>query len=157
MSINVFITCFHFNRGELLWRNLLRRLSETGTIFRSSFQSVKVMCYRKHSWHSIQFLFTFHFSIDGIIYSFSYRICAAQRQIGETSLNETSSRSHQILRLVGMLHLSKLLFFYQSCAWSYCCVQWCNLADCWKLCSWLCWSWKFKHACSFCGIIQLTS
>ncbi|KAL3539031.1 hypothetical protein ACH5RR_002397 [Cinchona calisaya] len=26
-------------------------------------------------------------------------ICAAQRQIGETSLNETSSRSHQILRL----------------------------------------------------------
>lgn len=27
-------------------------------------------------------------------------ICEAQRQIGETSLNETSSRSHQILRLV---------------------------------------------------------
>lgn len=28
-------------------------------------------------------------------------LLAAQRQIGETSLNETSSRSHQILRLVG--------------------------------------------------------
>uniref|UniRef100_A0A2P2ITV7 Kinesin-like protein n=1 Tax=Rhizophora mucronata TaxID=61149 RepID=A0A2P2ITV7_RHIMU len=27
-------------------------------------------------------------------------LCEAQRQIGETSLNETSSRSHQILRLV---------------------------------------------------------
>uniref|UniRef100_A0A453LDY7 Uncharacterized protein n=1 Tax=Aegilops tauschii subsp. strangulata TaxID=200361 RepID=A0A453LDY7_AEGTS len=27
----------------------------------------------------------------------------AQRQIGETALNETSSRSHQILRLVGAL------------------------------------------------------
>ncbi|XVF36009.1 hypothetical protein REPUB_Repub19eG0021000 [Reevesia pubescens] len=26
-------------------------------------------------------------------------ICEAQRQIGETSLNETSSRSHQLLRL----------------------------------------------------------
>jgi hypothetical protein len=28
---------------------------------------------------------------------------AAQRQIGETNMNETSSRSHQILRLVGSL------------------------------------------------------
>jgi centromeric protein E len=27
-------------------------------------------------------------------------ICIAQRQIGETALNEVSSRSHQILRLV---------------------------------------------------------
>ncbi|GER55258.1 kinesin motor family protein [Striga asiatica] len=30
-------------------------------------------------------------------------ICKAQRQVGETSLNETSSRSHQILRLVSSL------------------------------------------------------
>ncbi|VAI20145.1 unnamed protein product [Triticum turgidum subsp. durum] len=30
-------------------------------------------------------------------------VCEAQRQIGETALNETSSRSHQILRLVGAL------------------------------------------------------
>ncbi|CAL5328184.1 unnamed protein product [Camellia sinensis] len=29
-------------------------------------------------------------------------ICEAQRQIGETALNETSSKSHQIIRLVGM-------------------------------------------------------
>ncbi|XP_028126918.1 kinesin-like protein KIN-7E [Camellia sinensis] len=33
--------------------------------------------------------------------------CEAQRQIGETSLNETSSRSHQILRLVQLQHKIK--------------------------------------------------
>lgn len=36
-----------------------------------------------------------------VLYYFS-----AQRQIGETSLNETSSRSHQILRLVCLSVLS---------------------------------------------------
>lgn len=54
-----------------------------------------------------------HFSSDYFVYSssiiflrilcrlftFFFNFCIAQRQIGETSLNETSSRSHQILRL----------------------------------------------------------
>lgn len=31
---------------------------------------------------------------------------AAQRQVGETALNDTSSRSHQIIRLVSSLSFS---------------------------------------------------
>ncbi|KAJ6860600.1 hypothetical protein NC651_036860 [Populus alba x Populus x berolinensis] len=30
-------------------------------------------------------------------------ICEAQRQVGETALNDTSSRSHQIIRLVRLM------------------------------------------------------
>jgi hypothetical protein len=41
-------------------------------------------------------------------------IFSAQRQIGETSLNEVSSRSHQILRLVsGFLSLFKEVEIFQ--------------------------------------------
>lgn len=35
-----------------------------------------------------------------LVYNIYHSIYAAQRQIGETALNETSSRSHQIIRLV---------------------------------------------------------
>ena len=33
----------------------------------------------------------------------TFRMIAEQRQVGETALNDTSSRSHQIIRLVRVL------------------------------------------------------
>lgn len=56
---------------------------------------------------------------------------AAQRQIGETALNERSSRSHQIIKLVLSLslslllrnHLQQSLYFSANLAFEYYCPQ----------------------------------
>lgn len=97
----------------------------TGTILQNLFLSVKV----RIIWMILalielpKFTFFIYFSlfsfplyksfvqIDLTAY-LSYNDCffSAQRQIGETALNEASSRSHQILRLVYMF-----LFLSQGC------------------------------------------
>ena len=72
-------------------RNSQKKLCVTGIILKSFYLCVKVRII------SIGLSFT-----NPLIAYLSMSWCslAAQRQIGETSLNETSSRSHQILRLV---------------------------------------------------------
>jgi centromeric protein E len=70
-------------------------------------------CFTK--WHYIYLIFVF----TVLMFMLLSGCCmlAAERKIGETSLNETSSRSHQILRLVWNIKLQSnyfiilLLFF----------------------------------------------
>lgn len=54
-------------------------------------------------WSCIFMLF--FLLLDGLIFLCYLYITAAQRRIGETSLNERSSRSHQIIKLVSLIPL----------------------------------------------------
>ena len=83
--------CSYFDREGLLLTNLRRRLWGIGTIYRSSFPYVKVRVLE---------LVCISMEKMTLVPRMWFCILAAQRQIGETALNETSSRSHQILRLV---------------------------------------------------------
>lgn len=59
------------------------------------------LCLRRWEWmgKAVTFLF-FWWTVTSCASIEISSICAAQRHIGETSLNEVSSRSHQIIRLV---------------------------------------------------------
>ena len=97
------LTGSYFDREGQLLRNSQKKLCGTGIILKSFYLCVKVRII------SIGLSFTSPL----IAYlSMSWCSLAAQRQIGETSLNETSSRSHQILRLVCfVLHCKTFRYF----------------------------------------------
>jgi hypothetical protein len=117
---------FLLNRKAQLLRNSPRKLWKIGTILQILFLSVKVRtmdsyddsCFDGISQIAFFICVFFFFTIlcpprADCIYT-NPTIFSAQRQIGETSLNEVSSRSHQILRLVsGFLSLLKEVEIFQ--------------------------------------------
>lgn len=92
------------------------------------------------------------------IFFLIWYVIAAQRQIGETLLNERSSRSHQIIKLVcpfsftllkleHILHALFLLLTKSFCVFT--------VADNRKFCTWVLRQRQFNHPCSKCGIDKL--
>lgn len=77
---------------------VVERLTEETLTDMSHLMELLAVCEGKTFLVSHQCLFGFQV-ITSLFFYFCL-ILAAQRQIGETALNETSSRSHQILRLV---------------------------------------------------------
>jgi len=79
---------------------------------------------------------------------------AAQRQIGETSLNEASSRSHQILRLVKLdIHFNvkfQVITTWQSFIKRF--TVYVHMPDNWKFRTWVCRPLQVQHSCFHCGM-----
>lgn len=109
-----------FCRKGLLSRNLPRRFWGIKNICRSFLLYVKVKALMLYFILLADALCNASFSdYRNIFLALILNFFSAQRKIGETSLNETSSRSHQILRLVSFYLVIKLSLWILGCCDSY--------------------------------------